>query len=210
MVSKLGSNFLTCNLASVPFSFSHGITGRAFCVQAVAERAQVPKVLSATGDLGAALVQNAALVAQSVAALVQNAAVPARNAVVADQNVVVPVQNVGAEDLTAVADHYAPVVHNAAAFPRVAVAPSGRVVAHNCAQVDPDVARKARCAPGVRVARGDQFQPVAGSVPGVPAVHFVPADRFSRAVPDVPQESRFPMLAVWWEQLTVVALAANR
>jgi hypothetical protein len=79
------------------------------------------------------------------------------------------------------------------------------------AAVPSAAARASRFAEGVQVAqiaRGDPFPPAAGSVPGVPAVHFVQADLFSRASPDVPQGLRFPQLAVWWEQLTVVALAA--
>ena len=150
-------------------------------------------VLNAPEDLDAALAQRAG-------ARVQNAAVADQNVAAQDQNVVAQAQNVGAVDLTAAGDHDAVAVHNAEVFPHVARALSGKVVAHNCAQVDPDVAPASRFAPCVQVAqiaRGDPFPPAAGSVPGVRAVHFVQADLFSRAQ-DVPQGFRFPMQAVWW------------
>ncbi|MGH7180013.1 MAG: hypothetical protein ACREJC_21730 [Tepidisphaeraceae bacterium] len=120
-----------------------------------------------------------------------NAGVPDQNVAVPAPTVVAQAENVGAVDLTAAGDHDAGPVQNAGAFPHVARALRGKVVAHNCAQVDPDVARGSRFSPGVQVAR-----------------HFVQADLFSRAAPDVPQGFRFPLPAVWWEQLTVVALAA--
>jgi hypothetical protein len=159
--------------------------------------ARVPKVLNAPEVLGAGPAQSAAARAQNVAG--------------ADQTVVAQVQNVGEVDLIAVEDHDAVAVHCAGAFPHVARAPVAKVVAHNCVQVDPDVAWEFRFSQGVQVAqiaRGDQFPPAAGSFPGVPAVHFVQAALFSRAAHDVPQGFRFPLPAVWWEQLTVVALAA--
>ena len=180
-------------------------TARVFCVQAVAALALVSKVLNATDDLDDAPVQGAA-------ARVQNAAVPDQNVAVPGRTVVAQTQNVGAVDHAAVVDHATVVVHDAAVFPRVARALNGKMVAHICAQVDQVVALGSRFAPGVQVAqiaRGDPFPPAAGSVPGAPAVHFVQADLFSRAAPDVPQGYRSPLQAVWWEQLTVVALAAN-
>lgn len=175
-------------------------TARAFCGQAAAAHALVSKVLNAPEDLDAPV--------QSAGARVQNAGVPDQNVAAPARTVVAQAQNVGAVDLTAAGDRDAVAVHNAGAFPHVARALSGKVVAHNCAQVDPDVARGSRFAPGVQIARRDPFPPAAGSFPGVPAVHFVQAGLFSQAAPDVPQGFRFPLPAVWWEQLTVVALAA--
>jgi hypothetical protein len=160
------------------------------CRGELAVHALVPRVLNAPEDLDAAPVQSAA-------ARVQNAAVADQNVGVAAPTVVAPAQNVVAVDLTAAGDHDAVVVHNAGAFPHVAQALSVKVVAHNCARVDPDVARGSRSAPGVQVARGDPFPLAAGSVPDVPAVLFVQADRISRAARDVPQGFRFPMSAVW-------------
>ena len=171
-------------------------TGRVFCVQAVAVHAQVSDVLNVTEDLDAAPVQIAVAQAQSVA--------------VAAPTVVARAQNVGAVVLTVAGDPDALAVHNAVAYLHVARELSGKVVAHNCAQVDPDVARVSRSGPGVQVARHDLFPPVAGSFPGVPAVHFSQADLFSRVAPDVPKGFRFPLPAVWLVWLAVVALAANR
>ncbi len=166
-------------------------TARAFCWPAAVAHALVSKVLNAPEDLDAAPVQ-------SGGARVQNAAVPDQNVAAPARTVVARVQNVGAVDLTAAGDHDAVAVHNGGAFPHVARALSGKVVAHNCAQADPDVARGSRFAAGVlvaQIARGDPFPPAAGSVPGVRAVHFVQADLFSRAQ-DVPQGFRFPLPAV--------------
>ncbi len=165
-------------------------TARAFCWPAAVAHALVSKVLNAPEDLDAAPVQ-------SGGARVQNAAVPDQNVAAPARTVVARVQNVGAVDLTAAGDHDAVAVHNGGAFPHVARALNGKVVAHNCAQVDPAVARASRFAPGVQAARRDPFPPAADSVPRVPAVHFVQADLFSRAQ-DVPQGFRFPMQAVWW------------
>ncbi len=207
-------------------------SARAFGGEPAAAHALVSKALNAPEDLdaapvqsAAARVQNAAVAVQSAGARVQNAAVAVQsagarvqNAAVPDQNVAAPArtvvaqaQNVGAVDLTAARDHDAVAVHNAGAFPHVARALSGKVVAHNCAQVDPNVARGSRFAAGVlvaQIARGDPFLPAACSFPGVPAVQFVQADLFSRAAQDDPQGFRLPLPAVWWEQSMVVALLA--
>ncbi len=93
---------------------------------AAAAHARARKVLNAPEDLDAAPVQNAA--------------VPDQNVAVAGRTVPVPAQSVEKVDLTAAGDHDAVAVHNAAASPHVARALSAKAVAHNCAQVDPDVA----------------------------------------------------------------------
>ncbi len=178
-------------------------TVRFSCGQAAAAHARARKVLNGPEDPDAAPVQSAG-------AQVQNAAFPDQTVAVAARTDVVQAQNVEAVDLTAAGDHDSVAVHNGGAFPHVARALSGKVVAHNCAQADPDVARGSRFAQSVQVAqlaRGDPFRPAAGSFPGVPAIRFVQVDLFSRAAPDLPQEFRFP-LTVWWEQSAAVALAA--
>ena len=127
--------------------------------------------------------------------------------------VAVLARTVAPADLTAAGDYYVAAVQRAAAFPRGARVPSGKVAVHNCASVGLNVEWESRFGRDVQVAqitRGDPFRPAVGSVPGGPADHFCQVDRFSRTVLDALQGFRFPLRSVWWEQWAFAVLAASR